>query len=293
MALNMFLDSFAGNIIAILADGNNLIEYYVEKTKKNQIVGSIYKGKVNNVLAGMHACFVDIGLDKNGYLYVGDTLVDKNLIGEERSFSELNLNKDDEIMVQAVKEPSGTKGVRLTKHLSLIGKNVVYMPSFKINSVSRKITNEKARENLEKILSKIKRKEGGFIARTDSLNATSKEIKEEAKNLVLQYEEILEKYKKANVGEVIYSDGDLTMRVVRDVMSYNVEHLYVADEDIYNRLKSLPKSMNKVLKKLVFYKEKEDMFKKFGLTQEIESLLHNRVNLSSGAYLIIDRTEAL
>ena len=105
--------------------------------------------------------------------------------------------------------------------------------------------------------------------------------------------EVLEKYKTSSVGEVLYSDGDLVMRIVRDLLNYDVESVIVADEEIYNRLKNLPKSLGKVLKKLVLYEEKRDMFKTYNITQEIEKLLHNRVNLSSGAYFIIDRTEAL
>ncbi len=293
MSLNVYIDRFAGNTVAVLASEDKLIEYFIEKSKKTQIVGSVYKGKVKNVLSGINACFVDVGLEKNGYLSVGDTLIDKNLLNEDSVFSELNLKEEDEIIVQAVKDPTKSKGVRLTKHLSLVGKNIVYMPTFSVNAVSRKITDEKVRQKLEKTLGKIKRNQGGFIARTASENATTKEINSEAKNLICQYEEILENYKTAKIGDVLYSDGDLVMRIVRDILTCDVENVFVADEEIYNRLKNLPKSRDKIRKKLIFFNEKEDMFKKFNLTSQIESLLRNRVDLSSGAYLIIDKTEAL
>ncbi len=294
MSINVFIDKVGGNIVGALADGTRLLEYHIEKSSEKQVVGSIYKGQVKNLLSGMQAAFVDVGLDKNGYLFVGDTLVDKATMetvgGLETS---LNLNEGDEIMVQAVKDPSGTKGVRLTKHVSLAGKYVVYVPTISSNTVSRKIVNEKSRLKLEKLLNSIKCEKGGFIARTASENANPREIKKEAVILLSQYAEILQNYKTASVGDVIYSDGDLVMRLIRDLLTIDVQNIIVADKPTYERLLKLPKSREKLRKKLVFFNEKVDLFKKYGLTNEIESLLHNRVNLESGAYLIIDKTEAL
>ncbi len=292
MSLNVFLDSFGGNTVAALADGNKLLEYHVEKTDKSQIVGNIYKGRVNNVLSGMQAAFVDIGLKKNGYLFVGETLVDKKLI-ENSLPSTLNLSENDVIMVQAVKDPTGQKGARLTDNISLPGRYVVYVPTLDYNTVSRKITDESIRNGLIEILGSIKIKQGGFIARTASENAKKNDIKIEAKNLVKQYEEILENYEKANVGEVVYNEGDLPMRMVRDVLTSDVEKIIIADKNIYDRLKKLPHSREKIRKKLYFFDEKTDMFKKYGLDKDVDGLLRSRVDLSSGAYLIIDRTEAL
>ena len=293
MSINLFMDKLGGNVVGALADGNSLIEYHIEKPKKNQVVGSIYKGRVKTLINSMQAAFIDVGLEKNGYLNVGETLVDKNLFGEGVLPSTLNLAEGDVIMVQAIKDPTGTKGVRLTNNVSLTGKYVVYLPTFSFNAVSRKITDEKARARLEKLISGIKHKEGGFIARTASEFAKPKDIKTEALALIKQYEEILEKYKTAEVCDVVYSDGDLVMRLIRDVLTVDVENIYVADKGIYDRLKNLPKSRDKIKKKLKYFNKNVDMFKAFNLSEDIESLLHKRVNLQSGAYLVIDKTEAL
>ena len=294
MSINLYLDNIGGNTIAALADGKRLVEYHIERSSANQIVGNIYKGKVEVVLSGMQAAFINVGLQKNGYLFVGDTLIDKSLLSDGNFPDTLDIKEGDEIMVQAVKDPSGTKGARLTTHLSLAGKYVVYVPSLKSSSISRKITDENTKEKLLKIVDGIKRKSGAFILRTASEYAKPSDIKTEAKNLLSQYEEILKNYKKASVGDEVYSESDLVMRMVRDVVTTDVEKIIVADKTIYERLKKLPKTREKVIKnKLVLYKGKDDLFKAYGLDEEVDSLLHNRVNLSSGAYLIIDKTEAL
>ena len=205
----------------------------------------------------------------------------------------LDISEGDEIMVQAIKDPTGTKGARLTTHVSLAGKYVVYAPSLNFCSVSRKITDEEKREKLQKLIEGIKCKQGGFIARTASEYAKANDIKTEAKSLLARYEEILENYKTAKVGEEVHSESDLVMRMVRDVVTTDVEKVVVADKSIYERLKKLPKSRGKVKKILELYKGKIDVFKAYDLNDEIESLLHNKVYLSNGAYLIIDKTEAL
>lgn len=294
MPKNIYFDKVAGNVVCAVAKGKKLVEYQFEKCNKTQIVGSIFKGRVCNVLPGMQAAFIDIGLERNGYLFVSDTLVDKaELEGAKPMPSVLDLKEGDEIMVQAVKDPIGSKGARLTTHLSFAGKYTVYVPDFEVNSVSRKITDENSREKLLKIISGLKRKSGGFVARTASENIKESVIKQEAKKLCEQYNEVLKAYETSSVGDILYSDGDLVMRILRDVDGADVHNIIVADEDIYNRIASLPKSRDAIKKKTQFFAEKVDLFEAYGLNEDIESLLRNRVNLESGAYLIIDKTEAL
>lgn len=293
MALNLFLDRIGGTIVGALANDNRLIEYHVEKIKKNQIVGSIYKGKVQNVLNGMQAAFIDVGLEKNGYLSALDTLVDKNDFKEGVLPTVLNLNENDEVMVQAIKAPTGSKGVRLSNNISLAGKYLVYLPCLSFNAVSRKIQGEKTREKLEKLVNGLKSKSGGFILRTASENAKTSEIKKEAELLIKQFEDVLEKYKTASVGDVVYSDGDLVMRLIRDVVTLEVEKIIIGDKEIFDRLNNLPKVYDKIKKKICYFSENVDMFTYYGLSSDVEKLLHKRVNLDSGAYFIIDRVEAL
>lgn len=294
MTKSIYFDKAGGNIICAVAEGDKLIEYQIEKCNKTQIVGSVFKGRVQNVLPGMQAAFIDIGLDRNGYLFVEDTLVDKSELELSGKFpSQLNLKEGDEIMVQAVKDPVGTKGARLTTHISFAGKYLVYVPGFEINNVSRKITDEKSREKLSKIINSLKRNQGGFVARTASETAKRGLIKEEAKKLIEQYNEVISNYKTAKVGDILYSDGDLVMRMLRDFAARDIDKIVVAYKEIFDEMENLPKSRDDIKKKTQFFKDKVDVFKAYGLEKDIESLLHNRVDLISGAYFIIDRTEAL
>ena len=152
MSESIYVDSFGGNIIGALADGTKLIEYRLEKLNKTVPIGSIFRGRVENVLGGMQAAFVNVGLARNGYLSAGDMLMDRTeLDGKVEIPSILDLSEGDEIMVQAVKDPAGTKGVRLTRNISFAGRILVYMPGIDFVGVSRRITDEKRREKLMKI----------------------------------------------------------------------------------------------------------------------------------------------
>ena len=284
MAENIYIDRVGDNIVGALAKGEDLLEYNVEKENKKQIVGSIFKGRVKNVLPGMQAAFIDVGLDKNGYLFVGESLIETTEAGGAvEKETAITANVGDEIMVQAVKDPIGTKGARLTTNLSFAGKFLVYVPSFETDSISRKIEDETLRAGIEKSLLKIKRKTGGFIARTASEHADLSDLKYEAKRLIRHYEETVKKFKTANVGDVLYSDGDIVTRLVRDVYNVNVEKITVANREIYERLNSLPGFFADIKDKLVLYDKKTDMFRDKGLIKDVESLLHNRVDLKSGA----------
>lgn len=294
MSKNIYVDCYGGNITAALAEDKKLLEYHIEKRNSKIIAGSIYKGKVENVLDGMQAAFVNIGLEKNGYLYAGDMLADKYDVACKMEVPNvLNINVGDEIMVQAIKDPFGNKGVRLSSHLSFAGRYLVYMPTFDIITVSRKITDEKLREKLIAIVKSVKIK-GGFIIRTAGQFAKKKDLIDEAKYLYSLYGEVMGKFDQAKAGEVLYSEGNLAVRMLRDVYTSEIDKIYVADKDLYEAVaENASKRGKDVLKKVSFYSTGIDMFEYFGLSQEVDNLLRNRVDLSSGAYLIIDKTEAL
>ena len=294
MSKNILIDRFGGNTVGALCDNGKLIEYHIEKSNKTQIVGSIYKGVVKNVLDGMQAAFVDIGLNKNGYLFVSDMLVDTSLIeGKTILPSQLNIKVGDQIMVQVVKDPVGVKGARLTNNITFAGKYLVYAPTLNINTVSRKILDEKTRQKLIDYATKLKRPQGGFICRTASEHAKYNDLVKESKQLIKLYNDILQKYDGISACEQVFCDGDLPMRLMRDVLTYDVDKILVADKTIYDNLNSYKTLNNDINKRLVFYDEKTDIFTKFNLTKEIESLAHNKVALDNGAYFVIDKTEAL
>jgi len=294
MAKNIYVDGYCGSIIAALAEDKKLLEYHIEKRGTVVITGSIYMGRVENVLDGMQAAFIDVGLEKNGYLYFGEP-VNGDSEEDSKSMSQkaLNLKKGDLVTVQAVKDPFGNKGVRLSTGLSFAGRLLVYTPDCVENVVSRKIENEKEKKRLVTILESLKLP-GGFILRTASEGALRADLISEAKYLYRLYTDVLAKIPEAKAGDVLYSEGNLAVRLFRDVYTSEIEKVYVSDEELYKEIKlSVQKRGPEVYNKVVYFDKRVDMMGYFGLSDEVDALLRNRVDLSSGAYLVIDRTEAL
>ena len=318
MTKNIYLDKNGGNYIAALAEGERLLEYHIERDDDSNIVGNIYKGKVVNVLEGMQAAFVNVGLKKNAYLYVNEILPDKGDLADGVDIPcTLNLKEGDEILVQVVKDQVGNKGVKCSPHLSFAGVYLVYMPSFDIIGISRKIEDEAVREKLSKMVEGFKRKGmGGFVVRTAAAKASKKELKREAEDLYSQYEQTVRFAETVSAPVQVHAEGDLVTRMLRDVYSSEVEHIYFGNKVMYDAVIE-GKCLNEKLcanagihcnraffggnakrhdeykKKAVLFDKSTDMFKHFGLDKEVDKLLRNRVELSSGAYLIIDKTEAL
>ena len=240
--------------IAIL-ENNNLVEYYVEKSGENSLVGNIYKGKVLKILPGMEAAFVDIGLGKAGFLYKGDISLLE--IFDNENFSK-NLNIDDvlkqgqDILVQIVKEPIGTKGVRLTTNITIPGKYLVLLPTLKHTGVSKKIKNQEERDRLKEILENFSKEcEIGFIARTASEGVDIKKLEEDKKFLLKIWEKIKVKYKNSKSPKLIYKELGLMFRIVRDFYSLKVEEIILNNKNDFNELKTfinnyLPKFKNKI-----------------------------------------------
>lgn len=293
MSKLILIDGSGGNIVACLAEDGKLLEFQSEKRRGRIIVGSIYRGRVENVLGGMQAAFVNIGLEKNGYLYIGDILVDKNDLSSDALPKTLELAEGDEIMVQVVKDASGTKGCRLTTNVSFAGRNLVYMPTLDSVGVSRKLTDEPLREKLTAIAEKIKPKEGGFIVRTAAQSATESEIEAEAEYLVSRYEEIKIGFEGAKSGEMLYEEGNLALRALRDVYTEDVEKIVVSDRALFDEVMIEAKRRRGIAEKIIFHDKPTDIFAHYGLLEEIDNMLRNKVYLSSGAYINIDKTEAL
>lgn len=291
----IFIDSYAGNIVAALAEDKKLLEYQTEKRSGRIIVGSVYKGLVENVLPGMQVAFVNIGLEKNGYLYTGESLVNKSQLENAVTFpTKLDVKEGDEILVQVVKDVSGTKGVRLSTHISFAARYLVYMPEYDFVVVSRRIDDEKMREDLQKLGEEIKPEKGGLIMRTVSGNADKEFFIEEKDYLENIYRDILKNAQTAKAPALLYEDGNLAKRMLRDVYTPDVDEIVVSDYSLYLDVMDVAvKRGGKILEKIKYYDKKRDMFTDYGLASEIDAMLRNKVKLESGAYLIIDKTEAL
>ncbi len=279
--------------------GNHVAELYIERRGSRSIVGNIYKGKVDNVLPGLEAAFVDIGLDKNGFLHADDIVMPgvevarRGRGGKGQRITEL-LKPGQEIVVQVMKDPLKTKGARLTMQLSIAGRYLVYVPQGEGVGVSRRLE-DKERERLRKQAAKLDLGEGGAIIRTAARGAKRADFEREIKYLHKLYELLQKRAKETVAPAMVFQEADLSVRVVRDIFSAHFEDALVDDEKAYQRLVSfLTRTAPELVERVELYKDKDKpLFEHFGIDEVMKSTLSRRVDLPSGGYLIIDYAEAM
>jgi ribonuclease G len=276
--------------VAVLEDGR-VAEVYLERPERRSIAGNIYLGRVDNVLPGMEAAFVEIGLEKNGFLYVDEIVRPELEKGHGRKIQDL-VSRGQDILVQAVKDPMKTKGARLTTQISLPGRFVVFVPQGEGLGVSRRLEDDE-RNRLKDILKRLDVKEGGVIVRTAAEGASEEDIELDLVFLQRLWKSIQGKAKNAKAPELIYQEAELPLRVVRDLFTDDFEKAYVDDERTYKRIVGyLKKTSPHMVERVVRYKDKTPLMEAFGVEQEIKSTLVRRVDLPSGGYLIFDYAEA-
>jgi ribonuclease G len=277
--------------VAVLED-DRVAEVYLERPGRRSIAGNVYKGVVDNVLPGMEAAFVEIGLEKNGFLYV-DEIVGPELEGKRhgRRIQDL-LSRGQEILVQAVKDPMKTKGARLTTEISLPGRFVVYVPQGEGIGVSRRLDDDE-RTRLREILRKIDLPKGGVIVRTAAEGASEEDVERDIRFLEKIWKEIQSRAKKSAAPALIYNEAELPLRVVRDLFTGDFEKALVDDDLTYKRIAGyLKKTSPHMAERVVRYRGKEPLFEAYGVDAEIRSTLNRRVDLPSGGYLVFDYAEA-
>jgi ribonuclease G len=281
-------------------DDWKVAELYVERRGSRSIVGNVYKGRVDNVLPGLEAAFVDIGLDKNGFLHADDIVIPGVEVarrgrggGKGRQISEL-LKPGQEIVVQAIKDPLKTKGSRLSMQLSIAGRYLVYTPQGEGVGVSRRLE-DKERDRLRREAKGLEIGEGGVIVRTAAQGAKKGDFEHEIKYLHKLHEVLQKRAEESKAPAMIFQEADLAVRVVRDIFSKQFDSAIVDDEQQHHRLESFfNRTAPELLPRLELYKDKKvPLFERYGIDKEIQSTLHRRVDLPSGGYLIIDYTEAL
>jgi len=276
--------------VAVLEDGR-VAEVYLERPERRSIAGNIYLGRVDNVLPGMEAAFVEIGLEKNGFLYVDEIVSPELEKGHGRKIQDL-ISRGQTILVQAVKDPMKTKGARLTTQISLPGRFVVFVPQGEGLGVSRRLDDDE-RNRLKDILKRLDVKEGGVIVRTAAEGASEEDIERDLVFLQRLWRSIQAKAKTAKAPELVYQEAELPLRVVRDLFTDDFEKAYVDDERTYRRIVGyLKKTSPHMAERVVRYKEKTPLMEAFGVEQEIKSTIGRRVDLPSGGYLIFDYAEA-
>jgi ribonuclease G len=275
--------------VAVLEDGQ-VAEVYLERPDHRSIVGNIYLGRVDNVLPGMEAAFVEVGLEKNGFLYVDEIVGPELERGHGRKIQDL-ISKGQTILVQTVKDPMKTKGARLTTQISLPGRFVVFVPQGEGLGVSRRLDDEE-RARLKDILRKLDVKEGGIIVRTAAEGASEEDIERDLVFLQRLWKSIQAKA-KTTAPELIYQEAELPLRVTRDLFTGDFEKAYVDNDQAYKRITGyLKKTSPHMVERVVRYKEKTPLMEAFGVEQEIKSTMSRRVDLPSGGYLIFDYAEA-
>jgi len=283
--------------IGVLED-RQLVEYYVERTYDERVIGNIYKGKVANVLPGIQAAFVDIGLEKNAFLYIGDLNSCKE---DEDVFEGLTktsikdiLRVGQEVLVQVVKESMGTKGARVSMNITLPGRYLVLMPTVDYVGISRRIESEAERQRLKLLAEEIRPRHMGVIVRTVAEGKGIEELKSDMEYLKRLWDNIRMKQKGGKAPRLIYKDMNLLARIVRDIFTPEVNKFYVNTSYGYEKVGELASCISPSLKDRVsLYMGQEDIFEYFNIESDAQRALERKVWLKSGGYIVIDHTEAL
>ena len=273
-------------------------ELYVERRGQRSIVGNIYKGVVDNVLPGMEAAFVDIGLDRNGFLHVdeivlpGGEAAPRRGRGKGRRIDEL-IKPRQEVLVQVVKDPLKTKGARLSMQLSIAGRYLVYMPQGAGVGASRRLS-ESERERQRKLLQNIHAGEGGVIVRTAAQGARKADFERDIDYLRKLYEVVQRRAEEVKAPAMVFQEADLSIRVLRDVLSKEFDGAIIDDPKQHHRVTSFfQRTAPELVSYAELYTDPEPLFERMGVEEAYRSVLSRRVDLSSGGYLMIDYAEAL
>lgn len=262
---------------AALIEEDKIMEVFIERRDTKEITGNIYKGKIDKILPGMGSAFVDIGLDKNAFLYL-------------KKYN--TLTKDSEIIVQVNNNPRDEKGARLSLEYSIPGKYLVLLPNSKNISVSNKIKDEKEKERLKSLFLGT---EKGIIIRTSAVEVSEETLLKEYKFLLLEWECIEKRFLKARIGEILYTDNNIIKKITRDIFNHEIYELIVDNKTVYDWICSYLKDIGEIqlIKKVKKYTGEEDMLEFYEINQAIENALKSKVWLDCGGYLIIEKTEAL
>ena len=286
-------------------ENDDLVELYIEGGENQRVVGNIYRGKVANVLPGMQASFVDIGLEKNAFLYVGDINTDKAVfefagsknVVEERlknlSIRDI-LKEGQELTVQVLKEPIGTKGARVTTNITLPGRYMVLMPTVNYVGVSRRIENENERQRLKGIAEKIKPETMGLIVRTAAIDKNSEDFVPDVDFLIKLWAKIKEREQKGKVPRLLHKDESIIYRTVRDLFTRDIDKLIINDSDEYNKILDWIELLSPSYReKVEYFEPNRNIFEHYAIEGKIEKIIQKKIWLKNGGYIIIDPTEAL
>lgn len=306
MNKEIFINESMGETRIAIQENNQLVEVYVEKQDNHRMVGNVYKGKVENVLPGMQAAFVDIGYDLNAFLPFSEIGSDEYIIEESggkkgknnKSFKydniEVDLKKDQEIYVQVIKEPFAGKGPRVTTEVALPGRLLVLVPNANYIGISKKIWDKFERRRLKKIAQRLRVQNVGVIIRTVAEGKSEQHIENDFNQLINNWNKIENKADHESAPALVYEDLETASSVVRDLLTPDVEKIIIDSKRLFKKTQKYLEDVSpSLLDRLELYKLKSPLFESFGIESEIEKLMRPKAWLKSGAYLIIEKTEAM
>lgn len=284
MDRKIVISSLLQHVQVGLVEDGRLVEYYLESDVQDRLMNNIYKGRVENVLPGMDAAFVDIGLSKNAFLFLAD-LPDEQAARKLRS--------GDSLLVQVVKEAEGAKGPRVTTHITLPGRFVVLLPSQNSVGISRQISCEDERTRLKELAEELKPEGMGLIVRTMAEGAEKEELKEDLDALLQEWSRIQRKFRSKGSGPLIYRDHDLIYRILRDLYDPEQTEIIVDTKALQNRVQRELDDLDLPSSQAELYEGKLNIFTYMGLDKDLERARSPRVWLDCGGYLVFAQTEAL
>ncbi|MBH09003.1 MAG: ribonuclease G [Candidatus Marinimicrobia bacterium] len=306
MKKEIFINESMGETRIAIQEDNKLVEVYIEQQDNQRMVGNVYKGKVENVLPGMQAAFVDIGYELNAFLPFSEIGNNDYVIGQNKDEQnnkrfnrkieniEVDLKTNQEIFVQVIKEPFAGKGPRVTTDVALPGRLLVLVPNAHYIGISKKIWDKFERRRLKKIAQRLRTEDAGVIIRTVAEGKSEDHIENDFKLLLDNWEKIKNRSEKEDAPTIVYEDLETASSVVRDLLTLDVEKIIIDSKRLYRKtLRYLEDVSPSLLERLELYKLKAPLFESFGIESEIEKLMRPKAWLKSGAYLIIEKTEAM
>ena len=319
MSREILIQVHKGEQLVAITENGKLEDFHIEADRYQSLLGSIYKGKVESILPSINAAFINIGQERNGFLYLTD-VVDQSVLDEmaqprgllHKIFrrpkrghkgpqghlrkEELPLKIGQEILVQVVKDPFGEKGARLTSHVSLPGRFVVYMPFDQQTGVSKKIENAEERQRLREVIRNFDfARFGGFIIRTASLKQGQAELLRDAKFLADLWTKIFKKFNEEKAPASIYEEGELTWKIIRDYLTDKVDRVIIDSQEEYLKARKFVDTLigRHMVHKIQYYKGDVPLFDSKNISKELKKVYDTNVYLKSGAYIVIEPTEGL
>ena len=289
----MLMSEHHGRLQIAVLEGRELVEHYVSRTGATSMAGNIYLGRVQNVLPGMEAAFVDVGRGRNAVLYAGEVSYDEDVDASDRRIESV-LKAGQSVMVQVTKDPLKGKGARLTAQISLPGRYLVYVPDGGASGISRRL-GDSDRERLRKIIKRIRPSEAGVIVRTAAESATEEELEADLERLKRMWDSIKRRSRRSRAPKLLYEEPELVERVVRDVFSpAEFQEIVTDSREVYERVAAYLRDVDPdVLDRVKFHDEKLPLFEAYHVAEQISKALERKVWLPSGGYLVVDRTEAM